>query len=133
MSATYVPLPNSLLVRLIQRYQHHYDGYVEHAVESFLDRTEDDWQRHSPLKAGADYVWDQVVLPNGTELRTQYKGEWKVGVLRNQRFEFDGQLYSSPSKLCNAMRGDTSNNAWNMLEVKRPQDLTFRLADGFRR
>ncbi len=129
---TYVPLPNDLLVRLIQRYQHLYDGYVEHAVESFLDRTEDDWQVHSPFIVGADYVWDQLVLSDGTQLRTQHKGIWKVAELRTQQFEFDGQSYSSPSKLCNAMRGGTSNNAWISLEIKRPQDVLFRLANSFR-
>lgn len=132
-TTTYVPLANELLVRLIQRYQQHYEGYIEHAVESFLDRTEDDWQQHSPFNVGASYVWDQVTLPEGTQLRTQYKGEWKLATLKNRKFEFDGEAYTSPSKLCNAMRGGTSNNAWILLELKRPQDVSFRLADRFRR
>lgn len=129
---TYVALRNDLLARLVQRYQQHYDGYIEHAVESFLDRTEDDWNSYEPSKRGTGYVWDQLALPEGTELRTQYKGDWKVAILKNHRFEYDGHSYRSPSKVCNAMRGDTSNNAWVMLEIKRPQDVAFRLANSFR-
>ncbi len=130
---TYVPLPTELLVRLVDRYKDGYEEIIEHSVESFLDRTEDDWQDHSSFKAGADYVWDQLVMAEGTQLRTHHRGSWSVAELKNQRFEFDGESFSSPSKLCNAMRGDTSNNAWITLEIKRPQDVAFRMANSFRR
>jgi hypothetical protein len=30
------------------------------------------------------------------------------------------------------MRGDKISNAWMMLQIKRPQDITFRKAEKFR-
>ena len=126
---TYVPLPNELLVRLIERYQHHYDGPLEHAVESFLERTEDDWDSRV---TSVGYVWKQSPLPEGTELRTRYLEIFKTGTLKNGVFHYDGETYSSPNKLCCAMRESTSENAWRMLEIKRPQDVDFRPANTLR-
>ena len=130
---TYVPLSNELLVRLIGRYKDQFGGYVEHAVESFLERTSDDYNDQFLSDADRSYVWDQLVLPDGTTLRTNYKGDWKTTTLKSMKFVFKGVPHSSPAKVCNAMRGDTSNNAWTMLEIKRPQDVAFRVADRFRR
>ena len=128
-STTSVPISNELLVRLVERYGVRYPLVIESAVEDFLDRTEDDF--HSQ-KSEPDYTWERLKLPAGTLLRTKYRGEWHSAELTNGKFEYDGRRYPSPAKVCNAMRGDTSNNAWKVLELKRPQDIDFELADRLR-
>ena len=130
---TFVPLRNDLVAQLIARYQDDYDRYIDHAVESFLERTSDDYNAQFDPKSGKDYIWGQLIMPEGTELRTKYKNQYETATLKNQRFEYDGEVYASPSLLCNAMRGHTSNNAWIHLEIKRPQDIDYKLADKFRR
>lgn len=130
---TYVPIRNDLLVRLINRGGEHYDGLIEHAVEDFLDRTEEDYGDGQSFLSSGGFSWDQVFLPEESSLRTRYKGEWRTAKVAKGRFEYAGSTYDSPSKVCNAMRDDTSNNAWITLEVRRPQDVAFRLADRFRK
>lgn len=127
---TYVPLSNELLTRLITRYGSDYSRLIDHCIEDFLDRTEDDWSDHEISADG--YYWGQVFLPENTELRTKYHGEWLVSTVRNGKILYLGKSFESPGKACNAMRGNTSNNAWITLEIKRPQDIGFRLADKFR-
>lgn len=133
MDTVYVPLSTDLLVRLVARYDDGFPSVIEHVVEDFLERTEDDFlglQRHARDNG---YTWGQVFLPVGTELRTRYKGEWRTARLENGKFQYEGKVYDSPAQVCNAMRGNTSNNAWLTLEVKRPQDVNFQLADRLRR
>lgn len=125
---TYIPLPNELLVRLVERYQDRYAGVIEHIVEDFLERTEEE----ADLSAKNGMIWNQLRLPHGTELRTKYYGEWQVARIEDGKIVYNGKTYDSPSRACSAMRGRTSNNAWKLLEIKRPQDLEFRLADRFR-
>ena len=128
-SMTAVPISNELLVRLVERYGVRYSLVIESAVEDFLDRTEDDFQTKTTEPG---YIWERLKLPAGTLLRTKYRGEWRAAELVNGVFEYDGRHYSSPAQVCNAMRGGTSNNAWKVMEIKRPQDIDFELADRFR-
>lgn len=138
-NTTYVPLENSLLIRLVNRYGENYQNTINHVIEDFLDRTEEDFDALAPFRE-TGYMWDQVNLPDGTELRTRYKNEWLVANLKNGKFYFKDKVFSSPAKLCNGMRlkeengvlKETSNNAWITLEIKRPQDLEFKKADKFR-
>ena len=48
---TFVPLRNDLVAQLIVRYQDHYDGYIDHAVESFLERTSDEYNAGSSMES----------------------------------------------------------------------------------
>ncbi len=130
MNITYVPLPNELLVRLTNRYQTEYAGVIEHAIDSFLDRTEEDWQLCKPSDKGMS--WDQLFLPENTKLRTTYKKIVLTAEIIDGKVLFNDNYYDSPSKACHVMRGSKRNNAWVNLEIKRPQDITFRLADRFR-
>jgi hypothetical protein len=52
--------------------------------------------------------------------------------LKKGKFYFKNKPYKSPAKVCNAMRGNTSTNAWHMLQIKRPQDIGFTRAEKFR-
>jgi hypothetical protein len=128
---TYVPLKNDLLLKLIDRYKENYPVAIDDVIEDFLERTADEHDEYAGFRDGG-YVWDQVELPAGTQLRTRYFDKWQAATLKNGKFYFKNKPYKSPAKLCNAMRGNKSTNAWMMLQIKRPQDIEFRKAEKFR-
>lgn len=130
-NTTYVPLKNDLLMKLIARYKENYSTAIDDVIEDFLDRTSDDHEFDRSGREGG-YIWDQLELPAGTQLRTRYYDEWQIATLKKGKFYFKNKPYKSPAKVCNAMRGNTSTNAWHMLQVKRPQDIEFSKAEKFR-
>ena len=130
-NTTYVPLNNELLMRLIERYKEDYSAAIDDVIGDFLDRTAAEEAGRPGYREGG-YIWDQLELPPGTQLRTRYYDKWQVATLRNGKFYFNKKAYKSPAKVCNAMRGDKISNAWMMLQIKRPQDIEFRKAEKFR-
>lgn len=128
---TYVPLKNDLLMKLIARYKENYPVAIDDVIEDFLERTADQHDELPGFRQGG-YIWDQLELPAGTQLRTRYYDEWQVATLKQGKFYFRNKAYKSPAKVCNAMRGNTSTNAWHMLQIKRPQDIEFTRAERFR-
>ena len=130
-NTTYVPLKNDLLMKLIDRYKENYPVAIDDVIEDFLARTAGEHGEHAGFREGG-YVWDQVELPAGTQLRTRYFDEWQIATLKNGKFYFKNKPYKSPAKACNAMRGNKSTNAWMMLQIKRPQDIEFKKAEKFR-
>lgn len=130
-NTTYVPLKNDLLMKLIARYQENYPVAIDDVIEDFLERTADEHGELPGFRQGG-YIWDQLELPDGTQLRTRYYDEWQVATLKKGKFYFKNKPYKSPAKVCNAMRGNTSTNAWHMLQIKRPQDIEFTRAEKFR-
>lgn len=76
-------------------------------------------------------------LKNWTDnvLRKQLRRSAREGVVERLKvgeIRWEGKAYESMSQLARAMRGDTSNNAWKVLEVKRPGDANWKLADHLR-
>ncbi len=130
-NTTYVPLKNDLLMKLIDRYKENYPVAIDDVIEDFLERTADQHDQMPDFREGG-YIWDQLELPAGTQLRTRYYDEWQVATLKKGKFYFKNRPYKSPAKVCNAMRGNTSTNAWHMLQIKRPQDIEFTRAEKFR-
>ena len=130
-NTTYVPLKNDLLLKLIERYKEDYPLAIDDVIEEFLERTSDTDPARPGFREGG-YIWDQLELPAGTQLRTRYFDEWQIGTLENGKFYYKNRTYKSPAKLCNAMRGNKNSNAWMMLQIKRPQDIEFRKAEKFR-
>ena len=130
-NTTYVPLNNELLMRLIERYKEDYSTAIDDVIGDFLDRTAGEEEARPGYREGG-YIWDQVELPPGTELRTRYFDEWQIATLRDGRFYYNDKEYKSPAKVCNAMRGNKVSNAWMMLQIKRPQDIEFKKAEKFR-
>jgi len=130
-NTTYVPLKNDLLMKLIDRYKENYPVAIDDVIEEFLLRTADEHDDRVGFRDGG-YAWDQVELPAGTQLRTRYFDEWQIATLKDGKFYFRNKPYKSPAKVCNAMRGNKSTNAWMMLQIKRPQDIEFKKAEKFR-
>lgn len=128
---TYVPLKNDLLLKLIDRYKEDYPLAIDDVIEKFLESTASDFEAEGNQRQDA-YIWDQLVLPAGTQLRTRYFDEWQIAILKDGEFHYRDEVYKSPAKLCNAMRGNKICNAWMLLQIKRPQDVEFRKAEKFR-
>jgi hypothetical protein len=126
-------------------------SFVEHALESYLERTEDDgkwsdayfeWKERSrPAEEfrthygnpDQGFNWTPVFLPNGTKLSMLYDGKTHTAEIRHNRIYLGDEAISSPSNLASRIANGTSRNAWRDLRVKRPSDREFRPADDLRR
>jgi len=124
-----VPLPVDLYAEFTRRYSGGISSVLEQVAWNFLDRTADDFEA-MPHKG---VYWESLFLPEGTEIRTKYFHEYKTASIHDERIVWEGNNYPSFSKLANAMRGGTSNNAWNVLEIKRPSDSKWQLANVMRK
>ena len=76
---------------------------------------------------------EALFLPEGSQIRTKHYGELKVAKIDGGEIMWEEESYPSMSQLARAMRGDTSNNAWKVLEIKRPSDAKWQSADFLRR
>ncbi|MEM7563353.1 MAG: hypothetical protein AAF353_09925 [Pseudomonadota bacterium] len=130
-NTTYVPLKNDLLLKLIDRYKENYPVAIDDVIENFLEQTADGNDQIVSFRDGG-YTWDQLNLPAGTLLRTRYFDEWQVASVEEGKLIYNDKEFKTPAKLCNAMRGNKTTNAWMMLQIKRPQDVEFRKAESFR-
>jgi hypothetical protein len=120
-----------LFEALIQRFPGGVSSIVDQVVWDFLDRTAVDAAPGRHSKPGVQ--WDNVFLPDGTEIRTKYFHQFKIATIEGSAIVWEGKEYSSMSRLARAMRNDTSNNAWQVLYIKRPTDQQWKLADSLRR
>ena len=126
-----VPLPHDLYARLAQRYPAGVSSLLEHVVQDFLDRTAEDFATKRAARQGIQ--WDALFLSDGTQIRTKYFGKYPTAEVADGQIMWDGEQYPSMSQLARAMRGDTSNNAWAVLEIKRPTDANWIRADRLRK
>jgi len=128
-----VPLSHELYAQVAQRYPTGVSSVLERAVQDFLDRTEEDFAAKRENARQNGIQWDALFLPHGTQIRTKYFGKYPIAEIVAGEIRWDSQVYPSMSRLARAMRGDTSNNAWVVLELKRPSDLHWIRADRLRK
>jgi len=126
-----VPIPVDLYAELARRQPKGVTTLLSDVAWDFVDRTSADFESLPHSKSGVQ--WDALFLPHGTEVRTKYFREVKVATVINDEIVWEGKAFDSMSQLARAMRGDTSNNAWKVLEVKRRGDANWKLADMLRR
>ena len=126
-----IPISHQLFMRLATRWPGGVTSGVEDVLFGFLDRTEEDFQAEHGDRPGLQ--WESVYLPHGSKLRTKYYGDEIVADIEDGRILWDGEEHPSVSRLASAMRGGTSNNAWKVIEVRRPTDATWIPADRLRR
>jgi hypothetical protein len=125
-----VPIPLDLYAELARRQPRGVATLLADVAWDFVDRTAADFDAKPRSKSGMQ--WDALFLPDGTEVRTKYFGDFKVATIVEGEIAWEGKTFDSMSQLARAMRGDTSNNAWKVLEVKRPSDASWKLADFLR-
>jgi len=124
----YVPIEVALYKELLNRYPGAANSTIQSVIGDFLERTREDFVFEE--KRGV--YWDKVFLPNGTQIRTKYFNETLVGEIENERIVWRNEEYGSISQMVNTMRGNTSNNAWKVSEVRRPGDSVWYAADRLR-
>lgn len=86
---------------------------------------------NAPVREGKPWSGKGALLPHGTELRMQYRGQLVRGRIDDGTWLINGKRSTSPS---DAARNASltkegkhpSLNGWNYWEVKRPQDGQWR-------
>lgn len=126
-----VPISHSLFMRLAARWPGGISTGVEDVLHDFLERTDEDFQAHHGEKQSLH--WESVLLPHGSQLRTRYYGDTLIATIDDGRIVWEEEEYASVSRLASAMRGGTSNNAWKVMEIKRPSDSSWLPAERLRR
>ena len=146
----YVPLHVELYADLVRRSgEADVSGFIEHSVESFLERTEGDphvWpaeyidrladeedaafhERYGDRSRG--YQWQTVFLPNGTNIRMSYGGQDFHAEIRHSGLLFQDERMS-PSQFASRVANNTSRNAWRDLYVQFPGRASWELANVLR-
>ncbi|EGR3946584.1 hypothetical protein QMT39_002117 [Vibrio cholerae] len=125
-----ISIPEYIFTEFAKRYPNGVTPVMVTVLEDFLDRTADFFEPLTRQNEGIH--WGNLFLPNGTQIRTRYYGEYLVADITNNAIVWNGDHYSSIAQVTNSMRGDTSNNAWKVLEIKRPQDTKWQLAERLR-
>lgn len=115
----YIPISLEIYRELLTRYPANPHTVVENVVYDFLERTVDGVIQERP-KSG--FMWERLMLPSRTRIRTKYFGEIFEAVVDDRRLIWNEDEFESIAKLINTMRGGTSNNAWRVAEIKRPGD-----------
>ena len=143
----FVPLHAELYAELVRRSgEADVSPFIEHSVESFLDRTEGDpgiWSaeyiekltekedgEYGNPKLG--YQWNALFLPNGTKIRMTYKGKDSYAEIRHERLHWREETLS-PSQFAARIADGTNRNAWRDLYIQFPGDGSWKLADSLRR
>ncbi|MBX3452797.1 MAG: hypothetical protein KF777_24890 [Planctomycetaceae bacterium] len=104
---------------------------VERAIDYWIDNASWKPEMSERKRTSAAFRWKEVSLPDGTEVRMKYRGEYHYARIEGDAFLVEGAR-SSPSQFAHAVT-NTSRNAWRDLEVKRPHDRTWMLAAKLRR
>lgn len=136
----YVPLDVEHYAELVRRSgKAHVFTYIDHAVESFLERTEGEpniWSaEYIETLAGADdeepafrekygdpgqgYQWHPIFLPNGTNVRMTYDRQQQYAEICHGKLMY-GEEALSPSQFASRVANNTSRNAWRDLDIKLP-------------
>lgn len=147
----YIPLRVELYAELVGRSgKADVSNYINNSVEGFLDSTEGDpsnWSEEYLVKFAKEkdgtfikkygqpsrgYQWQNVFLPNGTEIRMTYKGETTYAEIRHEKLIL-GDESMSPSEFACAVANNTSRNAWRDLYIKYPGSGDWKFAHDVRR
>ena len=127
----FVPITQDLYRALLRRYSRGVHSVVEDVLRDFLERTSDDVCEETAATNG---LWfGSVYLPEGTRLRTRYRGAYRYMQVAKDAIEYEGRAFPSVAQAVNFVRGQTSNNAWKVLEIQRPNDPSWVPADTLRR
>jgi hypothetical protein len=130
-----VPVQTQQFIALADFLRHNGDSrdpvlVVAEAIDYWLDNAS--WKSELLTKSAArGYQWKGLFLPEGTEVRMQYKGEYHYAKVEGDQLIYEG-MPTTPGSLANTV-ASSSRNAWRDLWVKRPSDPEWRLADDRRR
>lgn len=132
-----VPIPTPLFLELAEFLRDNRDPrdpveMVSVAVEYWLSNAE--WKPEDllqqPKANSLGYIWKELFLPQGTEIRMTYKGTIYRANVAGDEFFYEGRSIS-PAVMVNTVSG-TSRNAWRDLWIKRPADREWISAENLR-
>ncbi len=125
-----IPLPSDLYQSLAGRFPDRVSTVLENITWDYLERTEKDFI--STPTGGI--TWDSLSLPNGTQLRVKksHSNDYGYCEITNEKIVYLGKVVRSPSQFARKVKNNTSVNAWINVEVKRPQDRDWKIANSFR-
>lgn len=129
-----VPVQTQQFLALVDFLQSNGDGrdpvhVIADAIDYWMDNAS--WKPELLQQSAArGYQWKSLFLPEGTEVRMQYKGQYHYAKVIGDQLIYEGKPIS-PGSLANTITG-TSRNAWRDLWLKRPNDPEWRLADDCR-
>lgn len=102
---------------------------VADAIDYWMDNAS--WKSELLRQSTArGYQWKSLFLPEATEVRMQYKGQYHYAKVEGDQLVYEGKPIT-PGSLANTI-ASSSRNAWRDLWVKRPSDPEWRLADDCR-
>ena len=146
----FVPLHVELYAELVRRSgKADVSRFIDHSVESFLERTEGDpqiWSAEYIEKLAEEedvatrekygdpsrgYQWGRVFLPNGTQIRMTYAGQNFYAEVRHATF-CHGKESVSPSQFASRIANNTRRNAWRDLYIRFQGQASWKLADSLR-
>jgi hypothetical protein len=103
---------------------------VANAIDYWMQNA--DWKPELLSESSArGYQWKNLFMPQGTEIRMQYKGVYTYAKVEGDDILYRGET-TTPATLANTVAG-SSRNAWRDLWIKRPGDHEWLLADDCRR
>lgn len=110
-----------------------YDPDVGWTDEGMAEFYEEEKKRDEVEVGNPDrgYQWQQLFLPNGTELRMGYKGTNYYAQVRHEKINYEGAVYS-PSQWAGKIAGNTARNAWRDIWIKFPGKMDWLFADDLR-
>jgi hypothetical protein len=95
----------------------------------------DEKRKHESIPARepslvSGYQWKRVFLPDGTLVRTIFKGRPRVAQVANDQLLVDGEP-TSPNEFVNST-GGAPRNAWKSIWLLFPGEREWKLADDCR-
>jgi hypothetical protein len=105
---------------------------IELAVSYWIENAA--WKQDALIpsrqEAQRGYRWKTLFMPSGTKLRMRYKGQYHYAEVVGDELHADGKP-TSPAEFTHKVT-NTSRNAWRDIEILRPTDKVWRLADTLR-
>lgn len=129
-----IPVRTELFLELVQFLKSNNDPrdpveVASQAISYWLDNASWKPELIAP-SSNLGYQWKSLFLPDGTELRMQYKGTYHYARVVGDTIVYKDKPIT-PGSLANTVAGG-SRNAWRDLWIKRPSDDEWVLADEWR-
>jgi hypothetical protein len=104
-------------------------------IQAIIDEAVNDWllrqKGRKVAESGHGLRWKSILLPVGTDVRIDYRGQAFLAKVEGDDLVFDGRVVS-PRQMLLQVTG-LSGNAWLWLHVRRPGDRHFVQAAALRR
>ncbi len=125
-----VSVSREVLEEIMCRAVHQADEDVEESVDDILQcfRSDREERENKYGDAGKGYQWENVYLPNGTQLYIVYNNTAHHAAVKFETIVYKGESYS-PSVLVRKIANGTARNAWTDLFIQMPGDDVWRRAE----